>query len=260
MIREMSKGLIFLLLLVPLLLPGTTWSQPVPEAEKVIAAEENYRTGDYEAAIAAYEGFINSDWSSGTIFYNLGNCYYKTGEYGKAILNYERARQLLGSDSDLLVNLRLANLHISDRIEPLPRFFILRILEGIGAALPVQRWAVLFLTAEWVLAVVLVSLYSVHKLRWRRVLVPAFVAALVVLIVSGGYFVQQKIYRDNLTEAVVLAEDVTVHSAPESDSTKLFTLHEGVKMRILRSVSGWSEIHLTDGKRGWMPDSAFEII
>lgn len=256
----LSKGLVFLLFLVPLLFLGNAWSQPISEVEKVISAGEYYRAGDYDSAIAVYEGFINLGWSSGTVYYNLGNCYYKRGQYGKAILNYERARRLLGSDSDLLVNLRLANLRIADRIEPLPRFFVLRILEGIGATVPVQRWAILFLIAEWVLVIVLVSLYVVRKLQWRRVLVPAFIVTMVALIVSGGFFLQQKIYRDNLNEAVVLAESVTVHSAPESDSTKLFTLHEGVKMRILRRVSSWSEIQLADGKRGWLPDMSFEII
>jgi hypothetical protein len=113
---------------------------------------------------------------------------------------------------------------------------------------------------EWALALTLIGLYSVRKFQWRRLLVMAFVLTGVTFILSGGFFIQQKVYRDGLTEAVVLAGDVAVRSAPESDATKLFTLHEGAKMRILRHISGWSEILLVDGKKGWVPETSFEPI
>ena len=251
------------ILAIPVLLLlsfGTSSSQPVSVNEKLHLAEEAYLTGDYGTAIDSYESIIESGWSGGMIYYNLGNSYYKIGQYGKAILSYERARRILGNDKDLMVNLKLANLHISDRIEPLPRFFLLRIFEGVGAALPVPRWAIIFLVAEWVLAMTLIGLFTVRKFQWRRLLVVAFVVTGVIFILSGGFFLQQKIYRDSLTEGVVLLGDVAVRSAPESDATKLFTLHEGAKMRILRDVSGWSEILLADGKKGWIPEISFETI
>ena len=95
---------------------GTGSSQPVSVNEKILSAEEAYRSSEYVTAINSYEEIVESGWSSGAIYYNLGNSYYKEGQYGKAILSYERARRDLGNDADLMTNLKLANLHISDQI------------------------------------------------------------------------------------------------------------------------------------------------
>ncbi len=228
--------------------------------EDLKTAVDHYRNDDYNAAISVYEGIIQQGWTNGEIYYNLGNCYYKLGQYGRAILNYERARPLIGNDPDLQVNLKLANFRIYDRIIPLPRIFIIRLVEGIGALLSVRQWALFFLVSEWVLLVCLILLNVVHKPHWRRLFIGCFVVILVFFIFTGGFFAQQKIQKDRSVHAIVLAEKVLVRSAPESGSTELFTLHAGVKIRLLRQVSGWSEIRLADGKRGWIQQTAFEII
>lgn len=223
-------------------------------------AEEGFKSGDFPEAISRYEGIIQKGWTNGEIYYNLGNCYYKLGEYGKAILNYERAKLYLGNDADLETNLTLANLRIYDRITPLPRIFIIRVIEFIGGLLPVRRWALLFLVSEWLLLLCLILLNTVHRPQWRRLFIISFVVLVGAFVLSGGFFLQQKVQKENSAHAIVLQEKVTAKSAPESGSTELFTLHEGVKIRLLRTVVGWSEIRLADGKRGWLPGSAFEII
>lgn len=250
---------IFLLFSGFLILPGVSAAQQLSELDPK-AAEELYRQGDYPAAISIYQQIIGQGLTNGEIYYNLGNCYYKLGQYGRAILNYQRAHPFLGNDPDLQVNLKLANLRIYDRIEPLPRFFIIRILEGAAGFLSTRRWAFLFLLAEWVLLACLIALHLIRKPRWRRLFVGSFVSVGLVFILSGGFFLQQMIQEGRLVQGIVLAEKVEVRSAPESGSTELFALHEGVKVRVLRQVSGWAEIRLADGKQGWMPQSAFEII
>lgn len=234
-------------------------TQATPTSDPEVA-ETLYRNGDYSAAISVYEQILQQIGSSGEILYNLGNCYYKLGQYGRAILYYERARKFLAGDSDLRTNLKLANLRIYDRIEPLPRIFVIRIFEGVAELFSIRRWALLFLLTEWGLLISLTALHIVRKPRWRRIFVGAFVMVAGVAVLSGVFFVQQKVQNDRRVEGIVLAQKVEARSAPESGSVELFILHEGVKVRVLRQVSGWAEIRLADGKRGWMPSSAFEVI
>ena len=54
-------------------------------------ATKMYQEGDYQKAIDLYNEMLSDDMESATVYYNLGNCYYKQGETAKAILNYERA-------------------------------------------------------------------------------------------------------------------------------------------------------------------------
>ena len=52
-----------------------------------------YTQGQYAKAIEAYEAVLQSGLVSGNLYFNLGNSYFKAGQVGRAILNYERARR-----------------------------------------------------------------------------------------------------------------------------------------------------------------------
>lgn len=224
------------------------------------SAEQDYKDGNYSQAADIYQRVLNQGLGSGEVYYNLGNCYYKLGQYGRAILNYERARRLLGQDPDLDVNLKLANLMVPDRIEPLPRLFVMQIFSSVAQIFSLRGWAALLVICEWILLFCLAGLQGLRHPRLRRWLAQIFWIGAAVLIVSAGFFWARKVQQERTVEAVVIENRVEVRSAPEENSTELFTLHDGVKFRILRQVPGWAEIHLADGKQGWMPKAAFEVI
>ncbi len=53
----------------------------------------------------------------------------------------------------------------------------------------------------------------------------------------------------------------SVTSSPSSDAAKsLFILHEGTKVKVLDEVSGYKDIELADGRRGWIASGDIEII
>ena len=54
----------------------------------------------------------------------------------------------------------------------------------------------------------------------------------------------------------------TVQSSPGRDAAAkdLFVLHEGTKVKVLDVVSGYTDIELSDGRRGWLPSGDIEVI
>ena len=70
-------------------------------------ANQLYEKKEYPKAAEVYE-IIASKVRNGNVYYNLGNTYFKLGQRGKAILYYERARQLMPRDKDIRGNLRYA--------------------------------------------------------------------------------------------------------------------------------------------------------
>src|SRR5947209_3472912 len=86
-------------------------------------ANDFYQKRDYENAAKNYESITKQGYESAEVYYNLGNCYYKTNNIPLAILNYERAIKLAPGDEDIDMNLKIANLKIIDKIEPLPPLF-----------------------------------------------------------------------------------------------------------------------------------------
>ena len=67
-----------------------------------------YQEERYSEAVKAYEQLVAMGVKSGPLYYNLGNAYFRIGTKGKAILNYERALQLLPRDADVKSNLDYA--------------------------------------------------------------------------------------------------------------------------------------------------------
>ena len=54
-------------------------------------------------------------------------------------------------------------------------------------------------------------------------------------------------------EAIVMAEEVHVQSAPSDDAAlQIFSIHEGTKVQIDRRTDTWIEISLEDGTVGWI--------
>ena len=91
-----------------------------------------------------------------------------------------------------------------------------------------------------------------------------FIAAAVFLIVciSANMFANgQKNKIVSRSGAIVMSPTITVKSTPNESGTDLFVLHEGTKVYIEDdSMKGWKEIRLEDGKEGWLPASAIEVI
>src|SRR2546423_6775064 len=70
-------------------------------------ANEEFATGRFKEAIAEYEGLVQKHEYSANLFYNLGNAYFRAGDFGKAILNYERALELDRHHAEAEANLRV---------------------------------------------------------------------------------------------------------------------------------------------------------
>ena len=84
---------------------------------------------------------------------------------------------------------------------------------------------------------------------------------LIVVICSNLFASEQKERLVNRSEAIVMNPSVTVRSTPSESGTSLFILHEGRKISIKdNSMKEWKEIRLEDGKVGWVPASAIEVI
>src|SRR5437762_11413475 len=54
-------------------------------------ANQEFAQGHFKEAISGYEALIHSGQWSANVFYDLGNAYFRTGDFGRGILNYERA-------------------------------------------------------------------------------------------------------------------------------------------------------------------------
>src|SRR5437667_7946210 len=71
-------------------------------------ANQDYAQGNFKEAISGYKTLVGSGQWSANLLYDLGNAYFRTGDFGHAILNYERALALERHHPEATANLQIA--------------------------------------------------------------------------------------------------------------------------------------------------------
>ena len=64
----------------------------------------------------------------------------------------------------------------------------------------------------------------------------------------------------SLDLGVIYSLKAEVRSEPNTFSTRLFEVHEGLKVSINQLESDWVEIELLDGKTGWISNDQIRLI
>ncbi|HDP98667.1 MAG TPA: tetratricopeptide repeat protein [bacterium] len=220
-------------------------------------ASERYQQDKYDEAIAVYQEILNNGYESWQLYYNLGNCYYRIGKLGKALVNYERAYRLNPKNEDVEFNLRLANTRTVDNIVTPPLY---KTIQQIKYFIDIKSLAWIVLSLYFV-----VVLLIIVKILWRNIRAQkwlmGFVIPLAIVFVLFAALLTVRIHEQKTVEyAILLAQKVEVLGAPTDEGTVLFILHEGVKFRV-EDISGqWAKIRLADGNVGWIKQDVFEII
>ena len=223
-------------------------------------ANQLYRNGDFQQAAVRYEQVVKNGYEGPALFYNLGNAYFKLKNIPVAIVNYERAKLLAPHDEDISYNLRLANLRVVDKIEPIPQLFFIEWWRAFINIFSSGAWARTAIGALWCAALNGTIFLMIKSAAFRRVIFLFGIVCLLLCVLSWVAIIQQYHHERDDQMAIILSPSVSVKSSPDAQSTDLFVLHEGVKVDILDAVGEWKKIRLADGKIGWMPADSLQVI
>ncbi len=223
-------------------------------------ANAHYANDEHEQAAELYRQILDNGFSSAELLYNLGNVYFRMDKIPSAILYYERALRMSPNDRDIEFNLKIANLRIVDKFEPVPKLFFVEWYEFIQGYLNSSTWAWVILIFFWLAFIFLVLFIisqtpAVKKLLFLFVVV-SFLGALVSFLITNHTYYKEK----NVELGIIFATSIYVKSAPDDNSVDLFILHEGTKVEITDRLETWAEILLANGNKGWVPAGILEII
>ena len=220
-----------------------------------------YREGDFAGAVASYGSAVEGGFESSPLHYNLGNAHFRLGEFGAAVLHYERALRLDPGNDDIRANLDLVNQRLQDRIEPLPRFWLLAAFDWWMALIPRGMLEALVSACYLLLGAAVVLIVLGRPKGWGGGLRRFAYAAVVATVLLGATLLVREAGMGRPEEGILMVAEAKVLSAPSEDAgLTLFTLHEGIKVRIDRRTGEWAEVVLADGKVGWLPLRVLEVI
>lgn len=251
----------FLLSIFFILCAGTVGGFAQDKDSLYLRASEAYGKADYDTAIASFEKIIEiSEEPTSEMYYNLAGAFFKSGNLGKAVLNYERAYRLNPADSDTKFNLKLLSTRIEDKIAPSPSVVVGSYIDSVTHWFTLRTWVVLSILFFAVFAG-LVLLYFLGDRRGHRL--GGFYGALFSLLFSVFCLVfafKSNAFILDTSEAVLTAPVSTLKSSPDSSAKDVAVLHSGLKVRATQRVADFYEITLADGVVGWISVDALEFV
>jgi tetratricopeptide (TPR) repeat protein len=215
-------------------------------------ANQAYSEARFQEAAEAYESLVQSGQWNANLFYDLGNAYYRVGNFGKAILNYERALALDPRHPEADANLRLARdearaLELrKDRIE---RYASMATVKQYSIAAAIAFWSAAFIITHMLL--------SRRRSAGRIALVALSV---IVCAVSVFAIVTLENGTHGNALAVVTAKEIQARLATADNAKSILLLPAGSEITILSERGDWLYVALPNDQRGWIPAATAERV
>ncbi|MBK7029071.1 MAG: tetratricopeptide repeat protein [Bacteroidales bacterium] len=220
-----------------------------------LKARKAYDIGQYEQSIQLYEKILSQGLESSTLYYNLGNAYFRNKELPQAILYFEKALKLDPTNSDIKHNLTISYSRITDKVENVPELFYKRWWKALINSFSLNLLAIfiiLFLTLSLLTFGIYLTSRRLPIRRFSFYSALLFIALMAILLYAAN---QKEHYLLVEHEAIVFTPTVTIKSSPDVTSTDLFVIHEGLKVTLLDQIGEWREIRIANGSVGWLKES-----
>jgi len=208
-------------------------------------ANRDFAQGHFKEAISGYEALIRDGQWTANVFYDLGNAYFRTGDFGRAILNYERALALAQHHPEATANLQIARdeAHALELQPSWPERYL--------QFATVNQYSVTAAVAFWVAAFCLAALIFTP----RRSAATISLLLVMVLVFAGAIFAIWQVERGSKGNAlaIVTGKDVQARLATAGTANAVLALPPGSEVKILSTRGDWTYVALPNNLRGWIP-------
>ncbi len=220
-------------------------------------ANEYYSAKSYDSALTVYQSIERTGVESAELNFNIGNCYFKSGDIGRAVVYYLRAKRLSPSDDDINANLAFAKGFSRIQMEGVELNPVRTFIEGILDPLTLNLLG--WVSSGCFILFVLLLLFR-FGLGWTAVSQSAIVFS-VILLVGSALSTTFKYRNDYLTKrGVVVSEDAPVLSEPTSQAQTELHGSPGLVVEILGASGDYYNVLFENKRRGWVAKSHLEIV
>jgi tetratricopeptide (TPR) repeat protein len=208
-------------------------------------ANQDYSERRFQEAVEGYQELVKSGQWSANLFYDLGNAWFRLGNFGEAILNYERALALDPRHPEAAANLALVR--DEARALELKRTALERYIEAgtftqYSVAASIAFWFALFAAARLLF------------LRRRSAILLSLIILSVVFL-AGAIFALYSLENGSKGRAlaIVTGKNIEARLATADNANSVLALPPGSEIKILSQRGEWLYAGLPNDLRGWIP-------
>lgn len=213
-------------------------------------ANDEYAKGKFQDAIRDYESLVQAKQWSAPLFYDLGNAYFRAGDLGRSILNYERALALDPQHPESVANLGLAREEARALELQGGRF------DALLRRLTTNQVTIIAAVAFWIGVAGLTAMF----LALRRSTLAMVVTALAFAVTLLSVFVAYRLETTRRAIAIVTAPELQARVATADNAGSVLQLPPGSEVQVLSWRGDWVYALLPNSLRGWLPTSSVESV
>ena len=208
--------------------------------ELFLQANQSYAQKDYEAALKLYEQIPQK---GAAVWYNMGNCAYKSGDDLHALLYWNRSQKNSNPTiiHDSAINKAIVMKKLQQSIEPISLF----------AQIPLLLVQILFFCAFSVFLVI-IRIFIRRKKR-------AMLSLYSVLLIGIGYMTYMAYNHTAYEHALVMHNEGAMYAGPDANYHQLASIPAGSSVTILTRTNDWAKICCRK-QVGWIACNVIEII
>lgn len=227
--------------------------------EKAVLAEKLYKQQLFDSAASVYHSILGEDEISPNVYYNLGNCYYKSGDPVSALLYYEKCLKYDPSNEDARANIEFIREKINNKVDTKRTglsgwFYTLANSKGNNY----WAWMAIILLNFGFISFILVRFIATSNLR--NIISISGVVGLLFGIFTLYLAWYQKSSMQANDKAIIFTPDAEIKSSPSGNSTTVLKLKAGAKVNVTGENENWLEISVDDANKGWIPKEDIKMI
>ncbi len=201
--------------------------------------DDAFLAENLDDAIAAWQPAADSGAATGKLLFNLGNAWYRKGDFPRAIAYYRAAQRARPRDGHVHHNLALSRAELAGAPRP---------------ALPNWRWMSIVSAGELAALGLLLLLGVALGGRRRSVReAPQGQRLLAVAMLLGAVMIGTAWFgATSPGVGVVIDREAIVRDTPRTDGAELSRLVPGAEVAVVRTLGDFHLIEDGDGERGWV--------
>lgn len=205
-------------------------------------ATQDYSEGRFQEAVDGYQNLVSSGQWSANLFYDLGNAWFRLGNFGESILNYERALALDPHHPEAAANLALVR--DEARALELKRSALDRYIEAGTSA----QYSIAASIAFWF------ALFGTARLFFSRRRLATLISLMILsLVLAGAVFALNSLEADRKGKAIVTGKNIVARLATADNANSVLALPPGSEIKVLSQRGDWLYAALPNDLRGWIP-------
>jgi len=221
-------------------------------------ANSHYQNKDYGKALDDYLKLEDNGFESAPLYFNIGNCYFKEGKPGYAILYYLRAQRLDPFDEDIETNLQFARQFMPTRLEGVQINPVSTFMETLVEPFSLNGLA-------WIASV----LFILFLLLWSAKIYFGIdntgskigLYILLSFVVVSSALTTYKYRTDYLIDkGVIVADEARIYSGPGEGNDIEFVGGFGLEFEVENESGEYYLVTFENKRKGWINKEYVEII